>query len=248
MEALPWASSTCCALRSRRIMSQRSETLPKKVSFESASMAAINCRNPSRAAGAGSAPAAAISASGLVLGNSALGTTASAIPKAERSARCCQDMLTRFAFDQFDLVAVRIFNEGDDSGAELHRARLARDFHAGFAQGFAGGVDVGHAKCQMAEEGAHLVAVHAPVIGELEHGMVRFGAVTDEHERVFAVRHFGAAEFFHPEQVGIERNALFKVADAQHRMKEGKLAHFFVSPLRFNAEEEDPRGVGSLYH
>ena len=100
----------------------------------------------------------------------------------------------------------------------------------------------------MAEEGAHLVTVHAPVIGQLEHGIVQFVAVSDEHQRVFAIRHVGAAEFFHPKQIGIERNALFKVADAQHRMKEGKLAHYLASQLWLNAEQEDPRGVGSLDH
>jgi hypothetical protein len=46
--------------------------------------------------------------------------------------------------DQFDLVAVRVLDEGDHRGAELHRTRLTADLRAGLPQLFAGRLDVRH--------------------------------------------------------------------------------------------------------
>ena len=40
----------------------------------------------------------------------------------------------RLSLDQFDFIAVRILDEGNNRGAEFHRPRLAGDFCACRAQ------------------------------------------------------------------------------------------------------------------
>src|SRR5690554_4811432 len=68
-------------------------------------------------------------------------------PRRRGSARWSAGALAaRALFDEFDFVAVRIFDECDDRRAVLHRARLANDVTAGGANCLAGGVDVIHTK------------------------------------------------------------------------------------------------------
>src|SRR6516165_12793567 len=69
-----------------------------------------------------------------------------------------------FAFDQLDLVAVRIFDERDHRAAELHRAGFARDLDPLALEFAAGLVDVVHADRQMAERVALVVARGVPVV------------------------------------------------------------------------------------
>src|SRR5690606_16011248 len=75
------------------------------------------------------------------------------------------------ALDQFDLVAVRVRDEGDDRGPALDRPGFARDLAAGRLDAFAGSIGIRHADGDVAVGGAHLVAVHAPVVGQLEFGL-----------------------------------------------------------------------------
>lgn len=72
--------------------------------------------------------------------------------------------------DQLDLVAVWVFDEGDDRAAVLHRPRRTGDLGAGLFQRGAGAVDVGHPQRQMAETTAQFVGFGIPVVG----GTARF--------------------------------------------------------------------------
>src|SRR5574337_124858 len=73
------------------------------------------------------------------------------------------------ALDQLDLVAVRVFHEGDHGGAVLHGARLPYHLAAPGTDVLAGLVGVRHRQGDVAVGGAQLVALHAPVVGQLQH-------------------------------------------------------------------------------
>src|SRR6185436_5442233 len=105
-----------------------------------------------------------------------------------------QTLLPALALDELDLVAVGIFHEGDDGRATLHRAGLARDLAAGAPHLGAGARDIRHADGDVAEGAAHLVALDAVVVGELEHGGAVLAAVADEGERIFLIRAVGGAQ------------------------------------------------------
>src|SRR5581483_7735215 len=80
--------------------------------------------------------------------------------------------------DKLDLVAVGILDEGNDRGAELHRARWARDLDARLLQSLAGGVDIGDADGEMAEGGADRIGLLLiPIVGKLEHRAALFTAI-----------------------------------------------------------------------
>ncbi|MDT4885529.1 hypothetical protein FQZ97_1217680 [compost metagenome] len=70
----------------------------------------------------------------------------------------------------------------------------------------------------MAVAGAQLVAVHAPVVGQLDHAVVGFIAVADEGQGELAVRIILAAQQGHAEHFGIEDDGFVQVADTQHGM------------------------------
>src|SRR5574337_640969 len=72
------------------------------------------------------------------------------------------------ALDQLDLVAVRVFHEGDHGGAVLHGARLPYHLAAPGADVLAGLVGVRHRQGDVAVGGAQLVALH---VADPEHGM-----------------------------------------------------------------------------
>src|SRR5207253_4487702 len=98
------------------------------------------------------------------------------------------------ALNQLDLIAVRILDEGDHRGAELHRPGLAGDPGAGLPEVVAGLVDVRQADREVAEAVPELVPVLLiPVVGQLDdRGPAALLGVTDEGQGVFAFGHLAA--------------------------------------------------------
>src|SRR5690606_33537467 len=92
------------------------------------------------------------------------------------------------ALDQFDLVTIRILDEGDDGRAVLHRSGLAHHLAATGADVVARLRRVLDLERDVAVGGAELVLVHAPVVGQFQHGAVLLVLVADEGERELAVR------------------------------------------------------------
>src|SRR5690606_21684392 len=77
-------------------------------------------------------------------------------PERLRSAKPLPGLPVVLALDQFDLVAVRIGDEGDHRGAALHRPRLACDVAAGRADAVTSGVDVVHPQRDVAVGAAQI--------------------------------------------------------------------------------------------
>ena len=75
-------------------------------------------------------------------------------------------------------------------------------------------------KRDVAIAGADLVGFDAPVVGQLDHGAVRFVLVADEGEGELAFGVVVAAQQAHAEDFGIEGQRLVEVADAQHGVQE----------------------------
>ena len=135
--------------------------------------------------------------------------------------------------DQFDLVAVRIFHEGDHGRAELHRSRWTRDLAALLNDVVADRLHVRHADREMAEARPDLVGFGlVPVVGELDQrraasklvtglaggGLVLVGGQEHQGEATLVV--LSAAHLLHPEQVAVEVHRGIEIAHAQHGVQE----------------------------
>ncbi|SAF28229.1 Uncharacterised protein [Enterobacter cloacae] len=64
-----------------------------------------------------------------------------------------------------------------------------------------------------------LIAVYAPVVGQLDDRFIRFRAVTDKRQRVFIFRIFAGAQQLHAQNVSVEIDGTLQVANAQHGVK-----------------------------
>src|SRR3569833_4032110 len=108
-----------------------------------------------------------------------------------RSLRCIFVFLSvSTTFDQLELVAVRVLDEGDHRAAMLHRPGLARHLAAALFDFVAGGADIVHAGGDMPKGDAELVLVHAPDVGELDRRLLALVAVAAGGERALAVGKF----------------------------------------------------------
>src|SRR5580765_1102684 len=136
--------------------------------------------------------------------------------------------LRALRLDELDLVAVGVFDEGDDRSAALDRAGFACDLAAAAANCIAGLGDVGNADGDVAEGAAEVVALDPVVVGELEHGGAVLGVVADEGERVFLLRAVGGAQELHAEDFGVELDRALQVAHAQHRMQDSHVAPWMM--------------------
>src|SRR5688500_5854984 len=100
-------------------------------------------------------------------------------------------------FDQLDLVAVGVGDEGDDRRAALDGARLARDGPAErrclAAHRRASGRYIGYADGDVAVGVAQLIAVHAVVERQLDFGMFGVAPVAEKGKVVLLVRAPGGA-------------------------------------------------------
>src|SRR3546814_8388581 len=99
-----------------------------------------------------------------------------------------------FALDEFNLVAVGVFHEGDDCRAVLHGAGFARDLAAFLLDLFTGVVGVVDFQGDVAVAVAQVVVVGVPVVGKFDDGAFAFVLVAHEGQREFAVGIVGAAQ------------------------------------------------------
>src|SRR5690606_20597037 len=76
--------------------------------------------------------------------------------------------------DEFDLVAVRILDEGDDRGAVLHGAGFAGDLAAFCLDPVTGFVGIVDFDGDMAVAGAQVVFLGVPVVGQFDGGGFAF--------------------------------------------------------------------------
>src|SRR5690606_6274746 len=131
-----------------------------------------------------------------------------------------RSVVAALALDELDLVAVRVLDEGDDRGAVLHGAGLARDLAAFLLDLFTGVVGVFHFQGDMAVAVAQVVAGGVPVVGQLDDGAFAFILVADEGQGELAVGVVFAAQHAHALDIGVEIDGLVQVADAQHGVQE----------------------------
>src|SRR5207253_3231493 len=120
------------------------------------------------------------------------------------------------ALDQLDLVAVRILNERDHRVAAFDGPGFTRDGAAFGTHRIACGSGVVDLDGDVTERAAEVVAIHAVVVRELEHGRVGFVAVADERQRVLLLGPVGRAQYAHAQHIGVEARRALKIAYAQH--------------------------------
>src|SRR5690349_16997182 len=182
-------------------------------------------RVSSRPSAVSCSPRAAMSARLRTLSFPGWSTVTCATRAAARSSMRVSIRGASATLDQLDLVAVGILDEGDDGGAELHRARRARDLDAFLAELVAGGIDVGDADGEMAEGRAERVGFFL-VPGEGNRGAAAAGlaAIADEGERVAPLRHLALTQHLHAEEARVEVERFLQVEDAQHGVQHARFA------------------------
>src|SRR3546814_18944095 len=82
---------------------------------------------------------------------------------------------------ELDLVAIRIFNEGDHGGAVLHRPGFARDLAAALAHQIAGLCGIVHFECDVAVAIAEIVTAGVPVVLPPDDGAVALVLIAAEN-------------------------------------------------------------------
>src|SRR5262249_43269284 len=123
--------------------------------------------------------------------------------------------------DQLDLVAVRIFDEGDLRAAVLHRARLADDLGPLAPELVAGLVDVVDAERDVPGGGGGL---GVPVVRELDHGVIALVTVADEGQCESPAGIVVPTEKPHAQHVAVEAERALEVSDPEHRMEHPHVA------------------------
>src|SRR5690554_4645422 len=117
---------------------------------------------------------------------------------------------------QFDLVAVGVFDEGEAAGDVHHGPGFAHDLAAGGLALFAGLVDIIHFDGDVTVAGTQVVAGSVPVVGQLQHGVLGFVTVADEGQGKTPFGVILAAQQGHAQYFGIEGDGFFQVAHAEH--------------------------------
>lgn len=138
------------------------------------------------------------------------------------------------------LGCIRVLDERQDAGAMLHRPRLTGDLAATGADVCAGLVDIFDFQGNMPVAVAQLVFFHAPVVGQLDHAVVRLVAVADEGQGELAFRIILAAQQGHAQHLGIEGDGFFHVADAQHGMQQSHVRVLLIGSACGHAESKTP--------
>src|SRR6185312_332999 len=183
-------------------------------------------RKPSsRPSAVSCSPSAAMSARLRMLSLPGWSTVTCATRPAARSSMRVSMRGVSATLDQLDLVAVGILDEGDDGGAELHRARCARDLDAFLGELIAGGIDVRDTDGEMAEGRAERIGLLlVPIIGKLDDGAAGLVAIADEGERVASLRHLALTQHLHAEEARVEIERLLQIEDAQHGVQHARSA------------------------
>ena len=149
------------------------------------------------------------------------------------------------ALDQLDLVAVRVLDEGDDGGAELHRAGLARDLAAALAHRFrrprprpARRPRDGRRRCPARSSRCRSCrSARSRAAGGIA------VAVAEEAPACTCrpARRAGAAPACRA--AGVEVHAALQVADADHGVQEAALAHVRSPPCCRSRPASAPAGT-----
>ena len=84
----------------------------------------------------------------------------------------------------------------------------------------------------MAIGGPQFIVLGVPVVGQFEHGLILFLAVTDKGQGEAAFRVILAAQQVHAEDVGIEGEGAVEVDDAQHGVQDTHDRSFQKSGMR----------------
>src|SRR6185436_8956282 len=159
------------------------------------------------------------------------------------------------ALDEFDLVAVRIFDEGNHGGAMLHWPSLACHLSSAFFYFVAGSVGVIDFQCDMTVTAAEVVFRGIPIVRKFAHRLLVFVAVADEGERETPIRIVSLPQHLHAEYLGIEIDRTLEVAHSQHGMEDSHglsldlyQLEVFLSCATFRANPIDwhilPAGTG----
>jgi len=120
---------------------------------------------------------------------------------------------------QFDRVAVRILDEGDDGAAGIHGSGFANDLATPGANPFCGGLNVVDFDGDVPVTITQVVALSAPVVGKLQDRLVAFVAVADERQRELAIRIVLLAQQAHAEHVSVEVDRALQISDPKHGVK-----------------------------
>ncbi len=132
-------------------------------------------------------------------------------------------MRPRGPLDELDLVAVGVFDEGDDGGAVLHRTRRPGKGDPFRLQALAGGVYVRNADGHVPETATQVVGlVLVPVVGQLDHCVIGLGAIADEGEGELAAGEILAAQLRHAEKPRVEIQGLVQVAHPDHGVEDAE--------------------------
>src|SRR5699024_5689167 len=97
-------------------------------------------------------------------------------------------LLAAAALDEFDLVSVRVLDEGDDGTAMFHRAGFAHHPAATFANALACGSGIVHLDRHVTVPVAERVAVLVPVVGQFQYGFLVLRSVSDKSQGEAPVR------------------------------------------------------------
>src|SRR5690625_2845889 len=120
------------------------------------------------------------------------------------------------ALDQFNLVTVRILDKGDDGRAVLHGTGLAHDIAAPGLDFFTGRIGVVDFDGDMTVAIAKVVAGRVPVVRQFQDGTFIFVLVSDKCQREAAVGIVFLAQKAHSQNISVEGERFFQVADTDH--------------------------------
>ena len=133
------------------------------------------------------------------------------------------------ALDQLNFVAVGVRHKSNHGAAAFDGACFAGHIAASGLDLLAGCIGIGHTQSNMTVSRTHVVALSAPVVGQLDLRLTRVAAFKAEKgQRVLVLGVLGRAQQLHADDVGVEVNRALEIANAQHRVEESH-GHYFAS-------------------
>ncbi len=108
----------------------------------------------------------------------------------------------------------------------LHRARLTHHPAALAADGGTGAANVFHPEGDVAVGIPQLVGAGVPVVGELQHRLLRLRPVTQEGQGEAATGVLLAPQQLHAEHIGVEGNGPVQIPDPEHGVEHPHGARF----------------------
>ncbi len=108
----------------------------------------------------------------------------------------------------------------------LHRPRLTHHPATLATDGGTGGADVVHPEGNVAIAITQLIGTGIPVVGELQHRLLRLRPVTQEGQGETAGGVVLAPQQLHAEHLGVEGDGLVQIPDPEHGVKHPHGARF----------------------